>query len=88
MSDYNHARKVWHIFRMKNLSNFGDLYVQIDTLLLIDVFEKIYGTGIYICIYIWKTYTFDPCDFYFAPGLLWTVALKEIEIKLELLTDC
>ena len=38
--DYAHAQKVWEVFGIKNLGEYHDFYVQCDTLLLPDVFEK------------------------------------------------
>ena len=32
--DYTHAQKVWDVFKIKNLGEYHDLYVQSDTLLL------------------------------------------------------
>ena len=37
---YAHAQKVWYIFKIKNLGEYHDLYVQSDTALLSDVFQK------------------------------------------------
>ena len=31
--DYAHAQKVWHVFKIKNLDKYHDLYVQSDILL-------------------------------------------------------
>ena len=39
--DYTHAQKVFEEFNLKNLSDYHDLYVQSDTLLLTDVFETL-----------------------------------------------
>ena len=39
--DYTHAQKVFKEFKFKNLGDYGDLYVQSDTLLLAEVFENL-----------------------------------------------
>ena len=62
-----------------DIGDYHDLYVQCDTLLLADVFEKFRDT----CIDI---YGLDPCYFLSAPGLAWKTCLKKTEVKLELLT--
>ena len=36
--DYRHANNVFKVFKLENLGNYHDLYVQSDTLLLADVF--------------------------------------------------
>ena len=36
--DYAHAQKVWDVFKIKNLGQYHDLYVQSNTLLLADVY--------------------------------------------------
>ena len=37
---YAHAQKVWEVFKIKNLGEYHDLYVQTNTALLADVFEN------------------------------------------------
>ena len=71
--DYAYAQKVWKEFKIKNVGENHDLYVQSDTLLLADVFENFRNK----CIEI---YELDPAHFLSAPGL----AQQEC---LELLTD-
>ena len=61
------------------ISDYHDLCVQCDTLLLIDVFENVRNK----CI---KIYELDPAHFLSAPGLAWKACLKKTRVKLELLT--
>ena len=63
-----------------DMGDYHDLYVQTDTFLLADVFEKFRDK----CIEI---YGLDPSYFYSAPGLAWQACLKKTDVKLELLTD-
>ena len=48
--DYKHAQKVWGVFKIKNLGEYHDLYVQSDTLLPSDIFETFRNT----CLNIYK----------------------------------
>ena len=75
--DYTHAQKVFEELGSKNLGDYRDLYVQSDTLLLADVFEKFRNK----CIEIYKL------DFAHAPRLPWQACLKKAGVELELLTD-
>ena len=43
--DYRHGNKVFKKFRLKNLGEYHDLYVQSDALLLTDVFENLEKNG-------------------------------------------
>ena len=74
------GNNVFKRFKLKNLGEYHDLYVQGDTLLLADVFENFRNT----CL---KVYELDPAHFLSLPGLAWQVCLKKTNIKLELLTD-
>ena len=67
--------KVFEDFKLKNLGEDHDLYVQSDTLLLADVSENSRNK----CIEI---YQLDPTHFLSAPGLAWQACLKKIGIKL------
>ena len=78
--DYVHAQKVFEEFKLKNLGDYHDLYVQSDTLLLADVFKNFRNK----CIEI---YELDPAHFVSAPGLAWQACLKKTEVELELLTN-
>ena len=78
--DYEHVKKVWETFEIKNIGEYHDLYVQRDTCLLVDVFENFRNK----CIEIYKL---DPAHFLSASGLTWQACLKRTKVELELLTD-
>ena len=79
-ADYEHAQNVWEVFEIKNLGEHHDLHAQSDTLLLSDVFENFRK----MCLEI---YELDPVYFVSALALAWQACLKNIKVKLELLTD-
>ena len=60
--DYRHGNNVFKGFKLENLGDYHGLYVQSDTLLLADVFEKFRD----MCI---KVYELDPAHFVSLPGL-------------------
>ena len=78
--DYRHANNGFKVFKLENLGNYHDLYVQSDTLLLADVFNNFRD----MCI---KKYELDSAHFLSLPGLAWQTCLKKTNIELELLTD-
>ena len=78
--DYRHDNNVFKIFKLKNLGEYHDLYVQIDTLLLSDIFENFRNK----CL---EVYELDRAHFLSLPGLAWQACLKKTNIELELLTD-
>ena len=78
--DYRHGNNVFERFKLKDLGEYHDLYVQSATLLLAAVFENFRNT----CI---EVYELDPAHFLSLPGLAWQACLKKTNIKLELLTD-
>ena len=78
--DYGHGNNVFKGFKLENLGDYHNLYVQSDTLLLADVFENFRD----MCI---KEYGLDPAHFLSLPGLAWQACLKKTNIELKLLTD-
>ena len=62
--EYRHGNNVFKKFELKHLGEYHDLYVQRDTLLLADVFEKFRN----MCI---RVYERDPAHFLSLPGLAW-----------------
>ena len=61
---YAHAINVWNTFDIKNLGEYHDLYVKLDTALLADVFENFRNKSI-------ETDKLDPAYFLTTPGLSW-----------------
>ena len=79
--DYAHAQKVWEVFEINNRGKYHDFYVQSDTLLLADVFEKFRDT----CIEI---YGLDPSHFLSPPGLAWQACLKKNRCEFRIINRC
>ena len=77
--DYQHAKKVWNVFKCKNMGQYHDLYLGSDVFLL-DVFESFRRT----CL---QYYKLDPCHYFTSPGLSWDAMLKMTKVELELMTD-
>ena len=78
--DYRHGNNMFKRFKLKNLGEYHDLYVQSDTLLLGDAFENYRNTRL-------EGYELDPARFLSLPGLAWQACLNKTSIKLESLTD-
>ena len=71
--DYRHAQNVCNEFSMKNMSEYHDLYLKSNVLLLADVFENFRD----VCM---SNYGLDPCWYYTSPGLTWNALLKTTNI--------
>ena len=68
--DYQHAQSVWSEFKIINLGDYHDLYLQTDVILLANVFEAFRDT----CL---EHYKLDPAHFYTSPGLAWKACLRK-----------
>lgn len=77
---YSRAHEVWNKFNCNNLGEYVDLYMQIDILLLAEVYEQFR----YSCM---ETYGLDPSHYFTLPGYTWDCMLKHTNQELELLTD-
>ena len=69
--DYEHAQNVFKKY-CNNIADYHDLYVQLDTLLLADVFENFRNK----CL---EEYGLDPSYFYSGPRLAWEACLKKLK---------
>ena len=78
--DYDHACTVWSSFNLTTLREYAELYLQVDVLLLADVFEN-FRT---VCL---SNYGLDPSWYFTAPGLFWDAMLKVSKISLDLISD-
>ena len=77
---YTHSQRVCNSFKIKNLGEYHDLYVQSHALLLADAFE--YFRNMFL-----EIFELNPDRVLSALRLAWQVALKQTETKLEILTD-
>ena len=68
--DYQHVQCVWNEFNINNLGEYHDLYLQIDVILLANVFEAFRDT----CL---EHYKLDPAQFYTSSGLAWKAFLRK-----------
>ena len=78
-SDYMHAKRISKDFEFKNVGEYHDLHLNIDTLISVDVLKN-FGKNLS------KVYPLHPPlhpSFLSVPGLTWPVALKKAEVKLE-----
>ena len=66
------GKRICKDFKIKNLGEYHDFYVQIDTLLLADVFEN-------FCIW--------TCLFFYCTKISVPAALKKTSVRLDILSD-
>ena len=78
--DYQHAKKIWSSFRIRNLGDYHDLYLKTNVILLFNIFEAFRDT----CL---EDHGLDPAHFFTSPGLAWKGCLKKTGIKLKSLTN-
>ena len=67
--EYKFGQDLWKIFKLKNLGESHDLYMETDVLLLADIFETLRDVSLY-------NYKLDPTHFCTAPWLSWAACLK------------
>ena len=63
-------KKIFKDFKMNNLGNYHNLYLQSDTLILVDIFQNFRNKGMEIC-------KVDPAYFLSAPSLTWQAYFKK-----------
>ena len=78
--DYERANNIWNAFKINSMSDYHDLYLKTNVLLLADIFEKF----IKMCL---DYYGLDPCHYFSSPRLSWDAMLKMTGIELGLISD-
>lgn len=78
--EYTRALNIWNTFNCKNLGEYSDKYLEVDVMILADVFENFRN----LCLDVYKL---DPVHYYTLPGLSFDAMLKMTNVNLELLTD-
>ena len=78
--EYTHATRVWTAFGCWTMADYHDIYLQLDVLLLADVFEK-------FCTTCSEYYSLEPVHYYTTPGLAWDAALRMPRVDLQVITD-
>jgi len=78
--EFEYAKAVWDHLDCKTLGEYSNLYLKIDVLLSVDVFENFRD----VCM---RAYNLDAAHYFTAPGLSFDVMLEFTRQKLELLSD-
>ena len=78
--EYDFALKAWDVFKCKTFQDYLEIYNEIDTLLLADIFENFRD----VCL---ENYEIDPAYYITSPSLFWDAMLKQTKVELELLSD-
>ena len=78
--DYAHAQKVWDTFKIKNLGEYHNLYVQSDTELLADVLESFRDK----CIEI---YELDPAGFFICTRIGMASMFKKEQSRIRIINS-
>ena len=78
--DYTHAQRVFNHFNMTNLRDYHNFYLLTDVLLPADMFENFRDVFL-------QHYGLDPAHNYTFSSLTWQVALKMMDVELDLPND-
>ena len=74
--EYERVKKMWKLFKCKNLGDYTDLYLKLDVFILADCFEK------FITVF-----PLNPCNYISAPSLSWDVLMYTSKETIDLITD-
>ncbi|XP_008188430.1 uncharacterized protein LOC103310830 [Acyrthosiphon pisum] len=77
---YDHSMEVWNRFNCNTLGQYSDVYLKVDVMLLVDIFENFRE----LCL---ETYGLDANYYFTAPGMSFDCMLKYTGVELSLLSD-
>ena len=78
--EYEFAKKVWKLYKCKNLLDYCQIYCRSDTLLLAENFQKFRKVMFEFC-------GLDPAYYISLPSFAWDSMLKMTNVELESFTD-
>ena len=78
--EYQRGKTIFKTFKCRNMVDYMELYVNLDTILLAEVFLQFREQNL-------KQFQIDPCNFLTLPSLALQCFLKFSNVKFELLTD-
>ena len=78
--EHEFIQELWETFKLKNLGELHDLYMETDVLLLADIFQEFRHFSL-------LKYRLDPAHYNTAPGLSWSAALLHTMQRLEIPID-
>jgi len=78
--DYERAQATWELFDIKNMEQYHNFYLKLDTLLLADVFNYFRDT-------MYAKHKLDCLHYYTLPQFSWSAALRYTKAEIDLLTD-
>jgi hypothetical protein len=79
-AEHQFAEQVWETFECKNLLEYSNVYVQIDVLILAEIFEN-------YRVFSHKFSGLDPVHYLGTPGFSFDSMLKITKVEIELLSD-
>lgn len=74
--DYEHAKKVFEVFNCETMLDYMMLYVQLDTILLSEIFLKFRNVMI-------SKFDLDPCRYRTLPSFAFSCMLKKTMVKID-----
>ena len=78
--EFKHVANVWNKFQTKTMTDYYDLYLECDVLLLADIFEKFRNNSL-------KNYGLYSSHYLSELALSWNVMLEMTNVELKFILD-